>query len=118
MTNDIARTKEEVFIGRLGSGGKNHTLVGWLGPSQSFELTRVPRPSSAWAGPLSGRMLLYYRKDACLLSARGPLRLNFYLLRLPRARVKGSGQECPLHTSSLQLPPLHYVVYRPTLSAS
>src|SRR5258708_10325051 len=28
MTNDIARTKEEVFIGRLGSGGK---IIHWWG---------------------------------------------------------------------------------------
>src|ERR1019366_10405197 len=26
---------------------------GWPGLSQSFELTRVPRPSFAWAGPLT-----------------------------------------------------------------
>src|SRR5216683_2222972 len=73
---------------------------GWPEPSQSFELTRVPRPSFAWAGPLSGRMLPYYWKDTCLLSPpRGPLRLDFYPLRLLPARVKGSGQECPLYTS-------------------
>src|SRR5712692_11138975 len=69
-------------------------------PSQSFELTRVARPSFAWAGPLGGRMLPYYWKDTCLLSSpRGPLRLDFYPLRLLPARVKGSGQECPLYTS-------------------
>src|ERR1700676_2016511 len=52
---------------------------GGLGPSHSFELTRVPRASSAWAGPLSGRVLPYYWKDTCLLSPpRGPLRLDFY----------------------------------------
>ncbi len=56
----------------IGSGG-------WPGPSYSFELTRVPRPSSAWAGPLSGRMLPYYWKNTCLLSPpRGPLGLDFY----------------------------------------
>ena len=45
-------------------------------------------------------MLSYYWKDTCLLSPpRGPLRLDFYSLRLLPARVKGSGQECPLYTS-------------------
>jgi len=54
----------------------------------------------AWAGPLGGRMLPHGWKDTCLLSApRGPLRLDFYPLRLLPARVKGSGQECPLYTS-------------------
>src|SRR5260370_35904019 len=73
---------------------------GWPEPSQSFELTRVPRPSSAWAGPLSGRMLPHGWKDTCLLSPpRGPLGLDFYPLRLLPAPVKGSGQECPSYTS-------------------
>jgi hypothetical protein len=45
-------------------------------------------------------MLPYGWKDACLFSpSRGPLRLDFYPLGLLPARVKGSGQECPLYTS-------------------
>src|SRR5258708_5421143 len=60
----------------------------------------MPRPSSAWTGPLSGRMLPQGWKDAWMLSPpRGSLRLGFYSLRLLTARVKGSGQECPLYTS-------------------
>src|SRR5260370_41214699 len=75
-------------------------MGGWPEPSQSFELTRVPRPSFAWAGALGARMLPCYWKDPCLLSApRSPLRLDFDPLRLLPARVKGSGQECPLYTS-------------------
>ncbi len=45
-------------------------------------------------------MLPHGWKDTCLLSPpRGPLRLDFYPLRFLPARVKGSGQECPLYTS-------------------
>src|SRR5713101_7903736 len=66
-----------------------------------FNSLGCPVQAPLGAGPLGGRMLPYYWKDTCLLSApRGPLRLDFYPLRLLPARAKGSGQECPLYTSA------------------
>src|SRR6266849_10228885 len=74
---------------------------GWPGPSHSLELTRVPRPSSAWAGPLSGRMLPHGWKDICLLSPpRGPTATRF----LPTPFSPGTSQRQRTGVSALHEP--------------